>query len=72
MFHKKRRLTYISRTKHGTEAPQSAGSRTFIYPISIMAQIFIEESRNLKHPKNVKTDNNTTSSHLVKSRVIPR
>ena len=37
-----------------------------------MLQIFIEDSGNLKHPKNVKSINNTTVSHLVSCRVIPR
>ena len=48
------------------------GSRTLFYRISIMLQIFIEDSGNLKHPKNVKSINNTTVSHLVSCRVIPR
>ena len=37
-----------------------------------MPKIFIEDSSNLKHPKNAKNLNNTTSSHLVSCRVIPR
>ena len=37
-----------------------------------MPKIFIEDSSNLKHPKNVKSINNTTSSYLVSCRVIPR
>ena len=37
-----------------------------------MPQIFIENSGNLKHPKNVKSINNTTGSHLVSSGVMPR
>ena len=48
------------------------GSRTLFYRISIMLQIFIEDSGNLKHPKNVKSINNTTGSHLISCRVIPR
>ena len=37
-----------------------------------MPQILIEDSGNLKHPKNVKSISNTTVSHLVSCRVIPR
>ena len=37
-----------------------------------MLQIFIEDPGNLKHPKNVKTNNNSTISHLIGCRVIPR
>ena len=36
-----------------------------------MYKTFIEDSGNLKHPKNVKSINNTTGLHLV-SCVIPR
>ena len=71
-FLKKRELTQISATTPGTDQPQSVGSRTLFYPISIMLQIFIEDSGNLKHPKNVKSINNSTVSHLVSCRVIPR
>ena len=53
----------------GIDHPQSVGSRTLFYPISIMPQIFIED---FKHSKSVKSINNTTSSHLVSCRVIPR
>ena len=49
---------------------QSFGSRTLFYTISIMPKIFIEDSSNLKHPKNVKSINNTMSSYLVSCRVI--
>ena len=37
-----------------------------------MPKIFIEDSGNLKTPKNVKSINNTTVSHLVSFHVIPR
>ena len=37
-----------------------------------MPQILIEDSGNLEHPKNVKSISNTTVSHLVSCRVIPR
>ena len=37
-----------------------------------MSQILIEDSGNLKHPKNVKSISNTTASHLDSCRVIPR
>ena len=59
----------------GTDPPQSVGSRTLFYPISIMPKVFIEDSSNLKHPKNVKSinsNNGITSSYLVSCRVIPR
>ena len=42
------------------------------YPISIKAQVFIEDCGKLKHPKKVKSINNTTASHLVSCRVITR
>ena len=35
-----------------------------------MSKTFIEDSDNLKHPRNVKSINNTTVSHLVSRRVI--
>ena len=56
----------------GKDNPQRAPSRTLIYPISIMPTFFIEVSSNLKHPKNVESINNTTSSYLVSFLVIPR
>ena len=37
-----------------------------------MPKIFIEDSGNFKHPKNMKNINNTTVSHLVSCRVIPK
>ena len=37
-----------------------------------MPQLLIEDSSNLKHPKNVKSISNTAVSHLVSCRVIPR
>ena len=37
-----------------------------------MPQILIEDSGNLKHLKNVESISNTTVSHLVSCRVIPR
>ena len=37
-----------------------------------MLQILIEDSGNIKHPKNVKSISNTTVSHLLGSRLIPR
>ena len=72
MFHKKRELTQISGTKPGTDRPQSDVSMTLFYHISIMLQIFIEDSGNLKNPKNVKSINSTTVSHLVSCRVTLR
>ena len=61
----------ISGTEPGKDKPQSVGSRTLFYPISIMPPILIEDSGNLKHPKNVKSISNTTVYHLVSCRVIP-
>ena len=49
----------------GIDRPQSVGSRTLFYPISIMPQILIEDSDNLKHPKGVKSISNTAVSHLT-------
>ena len=69
IFYKKRKLTKISGTKSGTNPLQSVGSSTLFYPVSIMPQFF---SSNLKHLKNVKAINNTTGSHLVSCRVIPK
>ena len=37
-----------------------------------MAQFFIKDFVKLKQPKNVKSINNATDSHLVSCRVIPR
>ena len=39
------------------------------YPVSIVPQIFIEDSSNLE---NLKSINNTSATHLVSCRVIPR
>ena len=64
--------TNINFRDPGTDPPQCAGSKTVFYPMSIMPKIFIEDSSNLKHPKNVKSINNTTSSYLVSCRVIFR
>ena len=52
-----------------TDPPQIVGSRTLFHPMSIMPKIFIEDSSSLKHPKNLKSINNTTSSYLVSCRV---
>ena len=40
--------------------------------MNIMPKFFIEDSSNLKHPKNVKSVNNITSYYLVSCRVIFR
>ena len=37
-----------------------------------MHKVFMEDSGHLTHSKNVKSINNTTGSHLVSCRVIPR
>ena len=64
--------TNLSFRDPGTDLPQGVGSRTLFYPMSIMPKIFIKGSSNLKHPKNVKSINNSTSSYLVSCHVIPR
>ena len=51
---------------------QSVWTRTLFYPISIMPKTFIEDSDNLKQPKNVKSIDNTTVSHLVSCYIITR
>ena len=57
----------------GTDLPPPAKCwvKDFM-PMSIMPKIFIEDSGNLEHPKNVKSISNTTSSYLVSCCVIPR
>ena len=45
---------------------------TLFYTTSKITKIFIVDSSNLKHLKNVKSINNTTSSYLLSCRVIPR
>ena len=52
-----------------TDSPQSVGSRSLFYLMSIMPKMFIEDSSNLKRPKNLKSINNTTISYLVSCRV---
>ena len=37
-----------------------------------MPQMLIEDSGNLKNPKNLKSINNTTVFHIVSCRVIPK
>ena len=64
--------TNINFRDPGTDPRQSVGSRIFFYSMTIMPKIFIEDSSNLEHPKNVKSINNTTSSHLVSCREISR
>ena len=45
MCHKKRKLTFVSGAKPGTEPrSQRAGSRTLFYSISIILQIFTKYS----------------------------
>ena len=66
------KVTWISGTKPGTDSLQSVGSKTLFYPIGIMPKIFVEDSGNLKHPKNVKSINNTMAPQLVYCHVIPR
>ena len=70
MFHEKRKLTNINfRDQDCNRAPVKCSIKDFIYPKSIMLQIFIEDSGNLKNVTNI---NNTTTSHLVSCRVILR
>ena len=45
--------------------------KNFNLPLNILPQILIEDSGNLKHPKNVKSISNTTVSHLVSCHVVP-
>ena len=72
MFREKGKLTHISETKPGADLPWGVGSRTLFYPINIILQTFIKDSGNLKHPKNMKSINNATGSHIVSFRVIPK
>ena len=51
--------------------PSKVLSPGFFYSLTIIPKIFIENSSNLKHPKNVKCINNRTSSHLVSCCIIP-
>ena len=44
MRHKKKKANINIRAKPGTDHPQSAGWRTLFYPISIMLQVFTEDS----------------------------
>ena len=69
MFDRQWKLTWISGSQPVTDCPQSVGSWTLFYHKSIMSQIFIEDSGNLKNEKSI---NNTTTSYLVSCRVIPR
>ena len=62
-FIKKRKSTHISGNKPGIDPLRSVASGTLFYPISIMLQIYIKDSGNLKHSKIVKTIINTTGSH---------
>ena len=64
MFHGKQKLTNF-RGQVWIKPP-----RTIFYPISIVSQIFIEDPGNLKLFKNLKTNNDSTGSHLVSCRVI--
>ena len=54
------------------QTPQSFELKTLFYPVCIMPKIFIKDTGNLKHPKNVKSISNTKVSHLVSCRVIAR
>ena len=62
---------FESSSSHLTAHLQSLRSRTLFYPISIMPQFLIKDFVKLKQPKNVKSINNATGSHLVSCRVIP-
>ena len=64
--------TNINFRDPGTDPPQCAGSKTVFYPMSIMPKIFIEDSSNLKHPKNMENINSITVPHLVSCHIIPR
>ena len=57
--------TNINFRDPGTEPSQSVGSKTLFYLMSIMPKIFAEDSSTLKHPKNVKSINDNTSSYAT-------
>ena len=61
---KKRKITSISGAKFGTGTPQSSGSRTLLYVLSIMLLIFTSDS------ENTKSNNNIVCYNLVSCRVI--
>ena len=44
------------------QTPTKFWVKDFILPMSIMPKIFIEDSGNLKHPKNVKSINRSNNS----------
>ena len=48
------------------------GQGLYFTPQASCPQIFIGDSGNLKHPKNVKNINKTAGSHLFCCCVIPR
>ena len=66
------KLCYMKTNINFRDLLQCVGSRKLFYSITIMPKIFIEDSSNLRHPKIVRSINDTTSSHLVSCRVIPR
>ena len=71
MFHKERKLTYISGAKPGSDPLPRAVSSALFYPMSIIPQISTEDYPILQPTKNVKTNtnNNIASYHLVIPRV---
>ena len=52
--------------------PAKCWSKTLFYPLNIIPKFLSKILATLRHPKNVKSSNNTTVSHLVSCRVIPR
>ena len=56
----------------GTDHLQSIGWMTLFYPISIVPKIFLKDFSNLKHLKNLKSINNSTSSNLFSYFLINR
>ena len=66
----KTKLIHISETKPGNDPSQSAGSRTLSYPVSIMLQIFTENSVILQETENLETNSSYVGYHLVSPLVI--
>ena len=64
--------TNINFRDPGTDPLAKCWVQDFLSAHEHHAQNFIEGSSNLKHLKNVKSINNTTSSYPVSCRVIPR
>ena len=66
----KTKLIQVLETKPGNDPSQSAGSRTLSYPVSIMLQMFTENSVILQETENLKTNSSYVGYHLVSRLVI--